>query len=125
MRLAAGRTSRKEPSWPKPQLSPAERGGVDAKVPPYSLIHYLYRLRIKTNYVDSAMFTDGPPDEVSSALVHRDLRYLATSTMLLHELHIGCLVGVSLLRGWCDTWLASNAPPGGRPVGLQLRRSHL
>jgi hypothetical protein len=124
-RIDKGRKPRKEPTWPKPHLTAAERQGADARVPPHSLIHYLYRLRIKTNYVDSAMFTDGPPDEASSAVVHRDLRYIAAATLLVYELHIGPLVGISRLRRYADDWLASNAPAGGKPVGLQLRRGLL
>ncbi|GAC1517977.1 MAG: hypothetical protein NVS1B12_07930 [Acidimicrobiales bacterium] len=121
-RLAKGRKPRIEPSWPKPQLSAAERSVAESKVRNHSLIHYLYRLRIKTNYVDSAMFTDGPSDDASSSTVHRDLRYLAGASLLVHELHIAQLVGPSRLRGWADDWIAANAPAGGKPVGIQLRR---
>ncbi len=89
----------------------------------FGLIHYLYRLRIKTNYVNSAMFTDGPDDESSFALVQRDLRYIAASTLLVNELHVAQLVGAAKVRKWADDWLASNAPAAGtRPFALQLRR---
>ena len=48
-RAAGGRGARREPTWTKPQLTAIERRAIDAKVPPHGLIHYLYRLRIKTN----------------------------------------------------------------------------
>lgn len=120
--VAAGRRPRQEPTWAKPQLTALERQDVDSKVSPHGLIHYLYRLRIKTNYVDSAMFTDGPPDETSSGIVQCDLRYLASSTMLVHELHIGSLVGPARVASWADNWLAANTPAGGLPLGLRRRR---
>jgi hypothetical protein len=122
-RVASGKKPRVVPKWPRPQLSAAERSAAAAKVAPHGLIHYLYRLRIKTNYVDSAMFTDGPSDESSSTMVQRDLRYIAGSTLLLHELHIARLLGVAKVRKWADDWLAANAPTAGsRPFALQLRR---
>lgn len=122
-RLSSGKKARVKPTWRRPQLSAAEGSAAAAKVPPHGLIHYLYRLRIKTNYVDSAMFTDGPQDETSSATVQRDLRYIAGSTLLVHELHIAQLVGVGKVQKWADDWLAANAPAAGtRPLALQLRR---
>jgi hypothetical protein len=60
-RRAADKKARAEPKWTRPRLSDAERKAAAGKVPANGLIHYLYRLRIKTNYVDSAMFTDGAP----------------------------------------------------------------
>lgn len=125
-RLSAGKKARVRPPSRRPQLGAAERSAVAAKVPPHGLIHYLFRLRIKTNYVDSAMFTDGPQDEMSSATVQRDLRYIAGSTLLVHELHIAQLVGVTKVRRWADDWMAVNAPAAGtRPLALQLRRPFL
>ena len=122
-RLSQGKKARVKPTWRRPQLSTAERSTAAAKVPPHGLIHYLYRLRVKTNYVDSAMFTDGPPDDTSSTMVQQDLRYIAGSTLLVHELHIAHLVGVARVQKWADDWLAANAPAAGtRPLALQLRR---
>lgn len=117
-RLAAGKKARAEPKWRRPQLSAAERSTASGKVPPHGLIHYLYRLRIKTNYVDSAMFTDGPTDESSSALVQWDLRYIAGSTLLVHELHIAQLVGV--VQGEeVGRRLAGRERPGSRDASVR------
>lgn len=124
-RLQAGRRPRKEPRFPLPQLTPTEKAQAESRVPPSSLIQYLYRLRIKANYIDAMMFTDGPSDDVSSAVVHRDIRYLASGTLLVHEMHIRQLVGPTRLRKWADTWLARNAPTGAATVGLAARRQYL
>lgn len=124
-RLEAGRKPKKEPKWPKPRLTEPERQAASRKVSPCGLIHYLYRLRIKTNYVDSSMFTEGSPDEARSTLVYRDLRYIASATMLLHELHIRHLVGKSRFTQWVDDWVSANAPAGGLQLALPVRRPHL
>lgn len=120
-RLAAGQQPRATPTFPLPRLGPSERREAEAKVRPYGMIDYFYRLRIKTNYVDSAMFTDGPQDVVSARNVHHDLRNLVTGTMLVTELHISHLVGVNQLHRWVDQWLTSNSVPN-KKLGLASRR---
>jgi hypothetical protein len=124
-RLARGRKSRAPKTFPLPRLTPAERLAVDKRVPSVGLIHYLYRLRIKTNYVDSEMFTEGPQHEADSQIVHRDVQYITSSTLLLHETRIKHLVGDKQLQRWADAWLKSNSPGGVPPVGLAVRRSFL
>jgi len=123
-RLASGRKPRVTPNFPLPRLAPSERRETESKVRPYGMIDYLYRLRIKTNYVDSAMFTDGPRDQDSARSVHQDLQNLVMSTMLVTELHISPLVGASVLQLWADQWIASNSVTG-KNLGLTLRRSLL
>jgi hypothetical protein len=71
------------------------------------------------------MFTDGPTDEVSSAIVHRDLRYIASSTLLVHELHLARLIGSTRLGSWDDAWVAANLPLGSPSVGLAGRRQFI
>lgn len=58
--IAKGRNPTKVPPIPLPQLNDEEKTGLDARTRPYTLLDYLYRLRIRSNYVDSAMFTEGP-----------------------------------------------------------------
>jgi hypothetical protein len=119
-RLEAGRKARKEPEWGRPQLTAAEKHSVQSKIRSYTLLDYLYRLRIKTNYEDAGMFIDGPEDQHSSAEVHRNLVALAGCTLLLHELHIAAIVGRAQLLQWADAWLGPNAH--GQQLGLALRR---
>lgn len=123
-RLAAGKAPRTEPKFPLPRLSAPDRASIASGMRPAGFIDYLYRLRIKTNYEDSSMFTDGPDDAVISGQVHSDLTYLATSTLLVHELHIGRLVGKATLLGWVDQWLTAHLPTG-MVIGLAGRRHTL
>lgn len=124
VRMAAGKPSRAEPPFALPRLTPTDRTSITNSMRPSGLIDYLYRLRIKTNYEDSSMFTDGPDDDVVSSQVHRDLTYLAASTLLVHELHVGRLVGKGTLLGWVDAWLAAHLPTG-MTIGLAQRRHAL
>lgn len=119
-RAAAGRKPRKEPLWPKPQLKTPEKQVVESRVRTFTLLDYLYRLRIKTNYEDAGMFIDGPTDTVSSQQVHTDLSAIASCTLLLHELHIAHIVGKQRFLSWADGWLGPHAR--GQQLGLALRR---
>lgn len=124
-RKTMGRKARKLPTFSLPRLTSAEKSTVDHRVPPSGLMQYLFRLRIKTNYLDTTMFTEGPSSQTDSEIVYRDLLYLAASTSLLNELHISHLIGQTKFRQLADTWLSANPCPGSRPIGLELRRSLL
>jgi hypothetical protein len=119
-RVAQRRKPRKEPSWPRPQLRAADKRSVESKVRSYTLLDYLYRLRIKTNYEDAGMFIDGPEDTASSGQVHRDLVAIGSCTLLLHEMHVASMVGKQRFLGWADAWLGPHGR--GQPLGLALRR---
>lgn len=119
-RNTRGREARPEPEFRLPLLTLAEKQQVNQRIRPYSLIDYVYRLRIKTNYADSAVFTEGPAPGEASA-VHADLVRLAAASLLAHELHVRRLIGVERMRVLADSWLKGNMPPGQR-VGLALRR---
>lgn len=125
-RLAQGKNPRKPRHFPKANLSAAERAIISGGVRAHVLIDYLYRLRIKTNYVDADMFTEGPQDDVSSSLVNVDLGDLASASMLVNELHIAKLVGPANFVQIADGWLQSlvNVPPHLQ-VGLMARRQLL
>ncbi len=122
-REVRGRKPRPEPTWPRPQLSLEEKRVVNASVRSFTVLDYLYRLRIKTNYEDAGMFIDGPEDQLASSRVHRSLVALAGCTLLLHELHIAALVGRARILNWADDWLGPNAH--GQTLGLVLRRDLL
>lgn len=123
-RLTAGNKPRKAPSWPKPNLTADERKTTESRIRPFSLIDYLYRLRIKTNYVDASMFTEGPEDDQVSRTVHQDLQLICASNLMLHELHIGRLLSRGRILSWIDPWLGSNMP-SGKTLGLARRRDIL
>nr|MBA3298090.1 hypothetical protein [Acidobacteriota bacterium] len=94
---------------------------VRRRVRPHTAIDYLFRLRVKSNYEDSTMFTDGPTDENASLAVHRDLVRLASSVMLLHELHVTRLLGRAGKRRIVDGWITGSA----RTRGPGDERNHL
>jgi hypothetical protein len=119
-RLAAGRKARKEPEPSRPRLAADQKRNVEGKVRTYTLLDYLYRLRIKTNYQDAGMFIDGPEDEVASVFVHRDLVALASCTLLVHELLVAAAVGKTRFLKWADDWLGPHSRGDG--LGLALRR---
>jgi hypothetical protein len=107
-----------------PRLTAEEKDRVRLRVRSYTTLDFLYRLRIKTNYEDAAVFVDGPDSVAQARLVRRDLSYLASSTLLLNEVHIQQAVGQQVVRDWIDTWIAQNHP-GGRPIGVARRRPML
>jgi len=124
-RLAAGQTPLKRPKWTRPNLSAEEKRATTASVRDYSMLDYLFRLRLKANYEDALMFTEGPPDDAVSVAVHEDLVRIAASTLLAHELRIRQLVGRPVLTQWIEDWLESNSIPTKRPLGLAARSSLL
>jgi hypothetical protein len=119
-RAAEGKKARKEPEWSRPQLTPVEKQSVHARVRTFTLLDYLYRLRIKTNYEDAGMFIEGPEDDHSSRRVHTDLVAIAGCTLLVHEMHVAAIVGQARMLKWADAWLGPNAH--GQVLGLSLRR---
>lgn len=119
-RLAKGRPARPEPRYPLPRLSPDEKTRLRAGVRCHNFMDFCYRLRVKTNYDDSRMFLEGPVDTHSSAEVHQDMRRLASSTLLLHELLVRQYVGDTAMRTLVDEWLKGNTAAG--VLGLRQRR---
>ena len=122
-RLAKGRRPRKSQTFPLPRLKASEKMAADRKLRAYTVLDYLFRLRLKVNYDDATMFVEGPEDEDSSLRVHFDLVRLASSTLLVHELRIGAAIGKGQLLSWADEWLSKNSAGGS--IGLGLRRDLL
>lgn len=120
-RVARGRRARTAPRLGLPRLTTDEHREVESRLRPYTLMDYIWRLRVKTNYEDATMFTDGPQDDVSAASVHRDLVSLAEATLLVTELHIRQLIGAPTLRRLVDGWVSTNVPRSVR-LGLAIRR---
>jgi hypothetical protein len=123
-REGEGKKRLKQPEFGQPRLSAAEKAKVEERLRPFSLMDYLYRLRIKTNYKDAAMFTEGPEDEDASLRVHLALSFLTNCTLLVHELRIQRLVGEKLMLQWVDDWLGKSGPGAGG-LGVARRRDLL
>jgi hypothetical protein len=91
---------------------------------PTTLLDYLYRLRVRSNYEDCTMFIEGPEDPSESREVHRHIQRITSATLLVHELHIRQLIGRDRLARLVDGWLKDpviDAPS----IGLQSRRDIL
>lgn len=123
-RESEGKKRLKEPELGQPRLAATEKVKVEERLRPFSVMDYLYRLRIKTNYKDAAMFTDGPEDAEASIRVHLALSFLTGCTLLVHELRIQGLVGEKLMLQWADDWLEKSGP-GAEGLGLARRRDLL
>ncbi|MBX9695654.1 MAG: hypothetical protein K2Z81_24935 [Cyanobacteria bacterium] len=122
-RLAQSRRPRKHPSFPLPQLTPFEKKQIDDSTRAFTLIDYVYRLRIKTNYEDSNMFTDGPENGHQSAIVRTAFCNIASSTLFLYEFAMKAIIGRPRLMEWADSWVARNLPSSSA-LGIAGRREH-
>jgi hypothetical protein len=124
-RRRTGKRPRQEPLWPgQATLTAGETAQVRDRVRPYTVLDYLYRLRIKANYEDPRMFTDGPEHSGDSSAVAGDLVGLTAATMVVHEVRIANLIGAKRLLREAEGWLGRNSPPGD-PMGLAARLSIL
>ena len=123
-RLARGRKARKPHNFRLPKLSNSEKERINESLRPYTIMDYLYRLRLKTNYEDSNMFSDGPEDNNSSRYIRDALCRIVNGTLFLHELAINILVGRESFLTWTDEWIQRNMPQNA-VNGLALRRRYL
>lgn len=118
-----GKKERKPPTFPLPQLTSDDKRQIDEAIRPFTLIDYIYRLRIKTNYEDSNMFTDGPEDGHQSALVRSAFCNIASGTLFLYEYSIKAIVGRPCLMEWAASWADRNLPSGSN-LGVAGRRDY-
>lgn len=123
-RTSQGKKPRRAPTWPvSTPLSASEKVSVASKTPPATLLDYLFRLRIKANYEDAKMFTDGPSQAHESWAVARDFRNITTANMLVHELRVRALLGGTTVVDAADEWAQRNYPRSltkGLPERLAL-----
>ena len=127
-RCLAGRKPRMEPTFQLPRLTSSEKEEVNRNHRPFTLIDFLYRLRMRTNYEDSAMFTDGPEQPGQSEVVRDDLWELVATSLLVAELHVRQLVGAAAFDSWVQEWVNVNArftPPIGVAERISLHNPPL
>ncbi len=62
---------------PRPHLSQAEKQKTVDNIRPYSMLDFLYRLRLKSNYEEAAVFVEGPKTP------HSPVYFVKTSPTLL------------------------------------------
>ena len=123
-RLPRASRPRQAPIFRLPRLSNEEKANIDLRLRPYTIMDYLYRLRLKTNYEDSNMFSDGPEDDNSSRYIRNALCRIANGTLFLHELAIRNLVGRESFLSWIDDWIRRYMPQNTL-TGLAFRRRYL
>lgn len=119
-RIATGKRPLKRTPEKGVTLTPQEKITVMAGQRSTSYLDYLYRLRIRSNYEDSTMFTDGPEDEFVSSTVRQDLAYLTATGLLLSELFITRMVGRTWMEHEARTWASANLP-SGQVAGIAQR----
>ncbi|MDT5101285.1 MAG: hypothetical protein QOC76_5022 [Mycobacterium sp.] len=119
-RLAKGKPPKTMPVWKTAQLSTAEKAACEQNVRAYGWLDYLYRLRIKANYEEARMFTEGPDDEHTSAIFARNMIRFATAVMIAHEVRIARTIGKTAFLDLANTWTATNSPPATMGIGLRL-----
>jgi hypothetical protein len=104
-REAQGKVRQAEPEWRRPNLKADERQGISAGVRPITLADYLYRLRIKANYEDATVFTEGPESDRDANDVALDLVHITSANLLVHELRVAKRIGKDRLVSAMDVWL--------------------
>jgi hypothetical protein len=110
--------------FPLPRLTVDEKAKVNAATRSYTVLDYLYRLRVRGNYEDSAMFTDGPEDGSESELVRRCLlRLVATSLYVAERTLCTAPDGKRTLDNWARGWCRANVP-AEMTLGIAQRVDH-
>lgn len=104
-RLASGRKARALPAFPLPQLTSAEKQAERARVRPFTLLDYLFRLRLKANYADYELFSQGPERDSDAERFSSNLQDIVTSTLLVHELLLGQMLGPQWVTHQASDWL--------------------
>jgi len=113
-----------EPVFPLPRLTPDEKSALNAGIRNYTLFDYLYRLRIRTNYVDSAMFTDGPENASDSESVRISLLKIVSTSLHVSERMLRTAPdGKQALGEWAQRWSAANVP-ADVPCGVSQRAQY-
>lgn len=115
-RLAKGNKPRKEPTFPLPYLTRSEHTAVESRTRAFGVLDYLYRLRIKAQYEDSTLFSEGPEEPAESLHAYLHLAQIVRSTLFLHELFIERIVGRKVLERLVDAWIKRQASSPVNPL---------
>lgn len=126
----AHQPNRRKPDWwtRRPNLDAATKARIEKGTRPYTLLDYLYRLRVKANYEDARVYTSGPANQGEAQALNDDLALLASATAIVHEVRIAQLVGAKTFLHEAEQWAARNAPTEtnfGLPARLKVLRSVL
>lgn len=120
-RLAAGKRARRTgPPGARPRLTSAQQRACEEGVRAFTVLDYLYRLRVSANYKDSTVFHEGPEGEHESRWFHRNLAFLASSLALATELRVRALVGAARFDMWAQDF-ANSRIGVGLDLGIRSR----
>lgn len=123
-RLAAGKKARVSRDFGRPLLTAGEKYAIDAALRPTTFLDYLYRLRIRSNYEDTTMFTEGPGSNFEAVQMHRYLSRLVAWNLLVIEAWIRRYLGAASFDPMVADWLTRKVATSV-DVGVMNRRPHL
>jgi hypothetical protein len=94
LRVEAGKKARAHPPWwdARARLSTDQKQALEKKLRPYTLLDYLCRLRLKANYADARMYTEGPADQSEAEAMSAQFIQLTAATLIVHEVRVAKLV---------------------------------
>ena len=95
-----------------------------SQVRAFTMLDYLYRLRIKANYIDDELFSQGPEKDSDAEEFTTRMQSIVAATLLVHELRLGKLLGPRWVLNQADRWLQRNAARS-TAHGLAARRQLL
>lgn len=123
-RLTRGMRPRKEPNFSNhPTLVAAERTRVIASVRATTLIDFLYRLRIGSNYEDATVYYEGPSSDIDAWAFMDRLRIVTALTLAASEALIRSYVGKKRFDPMVQSWIAGKSQKVTR--GTLLERAPL
>lgn len=111
-RIAAGKSPRTVTHASRKNLTRAESEAVDAATRPVYLIDYLYRLRVKANYEDAQMYSEGPDDDAAARDFMRSLVSISAANLLVHEVALSKTLARGVLAAEMRSWISRNADSG-------------
>jgi hypothetical protein len=120
-RLTLGRKPRKTPEIGSPQLTPSEKSSTEKSVRAVTVLDYFYRLRIKANYIDDEVFSQGPENDRDAESFATSMQDLVAATLLVHELRLGKLLGPAWVLREANSWLSTHCTTDPSS-GLTARR---
>jgi len=88
------------------------------------MLDYSYRLRIKANYIDDDLFSQGPENDETAIAFASKMGKIVAATLLVHELRLCKLLGPVWVRSTADHWLSHHRTSESR-YGLARRRTIL
>jgi hypothetical protein len=97
---------------------------VRSQVRAFTILDYLYRLRVKANYIDDELFSQGPETDSDAAEFATRMQHIVAATLLVHELRLGKLLGPGWVLDQADMWLQRNVARSAAH-GLATRRQLL